>query len=295
MGELLELLALSGELLCYVDASTTTTVGKAKMLIHLAIGIEPFWHQLISVMGAILGDDSAILGPGLFACAVPTLMLVKLDPVGAAFQHEKQIVLDNVRAGKSLNTLDEKYRRDKDVVLAAVKLNVCQLQHALPEVTGDIDAMLDCLCAHPVARCYVAPELWLQREFVYRAVQLDGLLLEDAPTFKDDFEVVLAAARNNGYALRHAGFLARANKEIVLAAAQQQGCCICHASDALRRDREVALAAVRCKRMAMVHVRGGLQKDPEVLQLVADARHTDMLKHQAEASESIDNRSLVTA
>jgi len=276
-GLLRVIAAMSGEFMCEVAAQPTSTVSLLKTMIYMATGIETFEQKLIFKATA-LGDDAAILGPGMFACGTPTLMLVRLDPKSAAEEHNRQLVLAAVKDGKKLKDLEYKYRGDREVVLAAVKLNPCEMQHAQTELIHNVEFMLAAIAVHPTARCYGAPELWLLRDFVYEAVQLDGLLLEYAPVFMDDLDVVLAAASNNGYALRHAGGQARSSKHIVLAAVEQAGCALCHAVDDLKCDREVVLAAVENDRMASVHVKGGLRSDPEVKRLVDQARQAAMLR-----------------
>lgn len=168
-----------------------------------------------------------------------------------------------------MRQLDSIYRGDREVVLAATKLHICQLQHALPELTYDSEFMLAAMCLNPIARCYAAQELWFRRDFVQGAVQLNGLFLEYAESFKEDFEVVCAAVSNNGYALRYAGNQARASRELVLAAVRQKGCALYHACEMLKCDREVVMTAVQSDKMAVVHARGGLRKDPDVLNLLA--------------------------
>lgn len=270
--------ALTGEVLCEVAARPDMTLANLKMMIQLATGIEFFEQKLITSRGVALGDDAVILGPGIFVSARPTLTLMKLDPVAAAAEQCRQLVLGQVKEGKPLKDLDFQYRGDREIVLAATKFNVCHLQHALPEVWHDGDLMLSAYVVNPIARCYMAPELWLNREFVYQAVLMNGLLLEYAPTFSNDLDVVLAAASNNGYALRYAGLQACADKTIVLAAVRQKGTAMSHASEALKHDREVVLAAVENEKMAVVHAKGGLRKDPQVQDLVAAARRAEAMK-----------------
>ena len=70
-------------------------------------------------------------------------------------------------------------------------------------------------------------------------------LILASPELKADKEVVLAAVRQNGYALSFASPTLQGDKNVVLAAIQQNGEAFQFASPELKADRVVVLAAVK--------------------------------------------------
>eukprot|EP00971_Amphidinium_carterae_P145958 2893094-Amphidinium_carterae.1 len=57
--------------------------------------------------------------------------------------------------------------------------------------------------------------------------------------WRSDHEVVLAAVRRDGLALKFAAEALKGDREIVLAAVQENGYALQHATEALMADREV--------------------------------------------------------
>ena len=62
---------------------------------------------------------------------------------------------------------------------------------------------------------------------------------------KVDKEVILAAVKQNGYALQYADEKLKANKEVILAAVKQDGNTLQYADKKLKTNKEVVLAAVK--------------------------------------------------
>ncbi len=56
-------------------------------------------------------------------------------------------------------------------------------------------------------------------------------------SLRGDREVVLAAVRQNAYALQYASKAVRGDREVALAAVKRHGYALCHASEALRGDK----------------------------------------------------------
>jgi len=85
-----------------------------------------------------------------------------------------------------------------------------------------------------------------RRAFVLAAVREDGFALEHASeALRDDREVVLAAVADAGAALQHAGAATRNSREVVITAIRQNGDALQFASEALRGSRELCLEAAR--------------------------------------------------
>ena len=121
---------------------------------------------------------------------------------------------------------------------------------------------------------------WSNREFVLKAVNSDGDLLEYAdakfkadrevvlaavsssslyslyladPKFNTDREVVLETVKHNPGQLKYASDELKADREIVLAAVISEGLALQYASKELKADREIVLAAVKSHRFALAY------------------------------------------
>ncbi len=111
------------------------------------------------------------------------------------------------------------FRKDKDVVLAAVSQNSSALEYASEELQAD-------------------------RDVVMVAVRQTGFALAYASNvLKADRAFMLEAVRQNGFALRYASAELKADREVVLAAVRQKDSAIYFASDKLQADLKVVLAA----------------------------------------------------
>eukprot|EP00439_Symbiodinium_sp_Y106_P044816 s511_g5.t1 len=96
-----------------------------------------------------------------------------------------------------------------------------------------------------------------------------------------DKEVVLAAVKENAYALDYASEDFRADKEVVLEAVQQKSFALQFASEGLRADKEVVLAAVKQFGRALGFASEGLRADKEFV-LEAVQQHGEALGYASE-------------
>ena len=108
----------------------------------------------------------------------------------------------------------------------------------------------------PAAIIQTFPEhLRNDREVVLAAVKQNGHALKFAsPSMKKNEEVVLAAVQQNGLALQHALLSMKNNEKVVLAAVEQNGHALKFAWRRLKNDEEIALAAIRQNSNALEHV-----------------------------------------
>eukprot|EP00971_Amphidinium_carterae_P277585 5509224-Amphidinium_carterae.1 len=92
----------------------------------------------------------------------------------------RESALEAVKTWPFLKKVDEVWKSDHEVVLAAVRAHGSALEFAAEALQGD-------------------------REIVLTAVQQNGFALEHATdSLRADHEIVLAAVRQNGYALGYA-------------------------------------------------------------------------------------------
>ena len=97
---------------------------------------------------------------------------------------------------------------------------------------------------------------------------------------KVDKEVILAAVKQNGYALQYADEKLKANKEVILAAVKQDGNTLQYADKKLKANKEVVLAALKQEVSAHQYVDEKLKGDKDVV--LAGKIDDDLLNDMAE-------------
>ncbi|KAH8083392.1 inositol 1,4,5-trisphosphate-sensitive calcium-release channel [Aureococcus anophagefferens] len=131
------------------------------------------------------------------------------------------------------------------------------------------------------------PKKLQTKEVVLAAVRQDSWALKHASdALKADKEVVLVAVQQqqlqNGRALRYASKELRADKKVVLAAVQKSGGALQYASDALKGDKEVVFAAVQQDGWALHYASDVLKAEKEVA-LAAVRRDGEALQYASDA------------
>jgi len=104
------------------------------------------------------------------------------------------------------------------------------------------------------------------RNEVLAAVKENGYALDDADeSLQKDKEIVLAAIKENGRALEYADESFRKDKEIVLEAVKQTGAALMYADESFQKDREIVLSAVKESGNALNYADKSLKKDKEIV------------------------------
>ena len=104
------------------------------------------------------------------------------------------------------------------------------------------------------------------RNEVLAAVKENGYALDDADeSLQKDKEIVLAAIKENGRALMYADESFRKDKEIVLEAVKQTGAALMYADESFQKDREIVLSAVKESGNALNYADKSLKKDKEIV------------------------------
>jgi formylglycine-generating enzyme required for sulfatase activity/uncharacterized protein len=209
---------------------------------------------------------------------------------------------------ENLKSLPQKYKKDKEIVLAAVKSNEFlgdgAFKYADDSLKKDKKFVLVVVNTNGSTLEYVDNSLKKDKEVVLAAVRKFGLALEYADDLlKKDKEVVLAALKKGGHALfvaddslkKDKTFILTAVKQnssvfayvdksfkkdkgIVLEAVKKDGSSLAYADDSLKKDKEVVLAAVRKFGLALEYADDLLKKDKEVV-LAAVKQNSSALKH----------------
>lgn len=210
----------------------------------------------------------------------------------------KSELLEMYKCGRgiSLQGLDEKFRKDKDIVKEAVKRNGSDLQYADRCLRDDEEIVRMALLQsddggkniqYAGEKCRENRELLLlaqekneyyvlqwatetlrsDKEFVHRVLKsnkiLSGYNLEYvSDELKDDEETVLIAVNYSGAALQYASSRLRSNKDFVLAAVRYDGFALRYADEKFWSDEEVVEAAVRSSACAVESA--SLKEDKEL-------------------------------
>lgn len=83
----------------------------------------------------------------------------------------------------------------------------------------------------------------MDRQSALAKLKKEGYLLRDMPQYHDDKELVLAAVKDYGLALKQASPALQNNRQIVMAAVKNNGMAIDYASPSLQKDKAIMKAA----------------------------------------------------
>ncbi len=176
--------------------------------------------------------------------------------------------------GSCVFDIDESFKKDREIVLAAVKQDGYNALYKADEsFKKDRKIVLAAVKQDGYNALYKADESFKKdRKIVLAAVKRDGSALYIADeSLKKDREIVLAAVKKDGYALKYADKSLRKDREIVLAAVKQYGEALQYADESLRKDREIVLAAVKQNAWSFRFVLDkSLKKDQEIMLAVRD-------------------------
>lgn len=258
-----------GAHVCEVKAGPKTAIHALKAEIETNTGI-PIREQQIFTHCHKFKDDEKV-GVGLFYEAqeqdrAPKVHFKRLTQEEAVRAEVGRVAIAKIkRDGARLADLQEDCRELPEVVLFAVShTNPAELQYASAAVKSDKEAMLEALSFSSSCMYYIGAKCWQDRDFMTRAVSIDGLLLgaEMVPQiWRSDPEVVMYACEQHGFALKVASEELKDNRAVVMAAVNQRGTALMYASEQLKSDYYVVLDAVRNSKMAIVHAKGGLRDD----------------------------------
>ncbi|CAE7263974.1 unnamed protein product [Symbiodinium natans] len=119
---------------------------------------------------------------------------------------------------------------------------------------------------HGPMGCVASKDLQADKEVVLAAVKKNGEALRRVSTeFRADKEVVLKAVKQNGFALRYASKDLQADKKVVLGAVKRYGGALREASEDVKADKTVVLKAVKQNGKALSYASEDLQADKEVV------------------------------
>jgi hypothetical protein len=184
-----------------------------------------------------------------------------------------------------LQNADVTIKRNKDVVLAAIRQNVEALDYADDNLKHDRDFVLAAVGQNAKALYYADESLKKDKNFVLAAVRKNGRALCYAnQIYRQDMDVVLAAIRQNGK-----------DREVVWAAVCQNGYALYYADESLKGDWNIVLAAVRQNGYALQYADESLKRSKHFLQTIISQNRKDSnialvaVQQNAMALEYIDS------
>jgi CxxC motif-containing protein len=144
------------------------------------------------------------------------------------------------------------YKKDKEILMAAVKNDGRVLKYASAELRNDKELVMvavknDHGCFGENAYEYASSELKKDKEVVMAAVKNRASILEYVNSeLKNDKEVVMAAVKNSGSAIQYASEALKNDKEVVMTAVMDVNLpygmdAFEHASSELKNDKDFVL------------------------------------------------------
>ena len=188
---------------------------------------------------------------------------------------DKKEALEIVKEdGFALETLSEEFKKDRDVVLEAIKTSgMGGLQNADKKFYKDRDLILIAVTKDGICLNRADENLKKDKEIVLAACKNNGDALGDAhDTLKKDKEIVLVAVKNSGWALQHADENLKKDRDIVIEAVKRDGTAIEYLDESFKNDREIVLKAVStlALRSVLADVAENFKKDKEIVKAALD-------------------------
>lgn len=189
-----------------------------------------------------------------------------LTNIGGSLKNDREITLIAVKNnGRELSNANKLFKKDKDVVLAAVENYRHALQYA-KTFRNDKEVILKAIANNGTALQYASVALKRDKEIVLAAVRSNGLALRYADdNLKKDKEVVIAAIKNNGYSIKYAHQKLKQDRSIVEMAVTNNGRAISFVTEKYRKDKNLNLTAIKNDRNAILLIDESLRKDKEFM------------------------------
>ena len=173
----------------------------------------------------------------------------------AKYRKDRDVVLAaiNVYAPCGLRFADETLQKNRELVIAAVKQHGFAIEYADESFQKDREvALLAALsCAEGeesgmIVESYIDAKFKKDKAFMLEVVSADGSALYHADeSLKKDKEVVFAAAKNNGISFMYADESLKADRDFVLKVVNEDGTALQFARDELKKDKEIVLACIK--------------------------------------------------
>ena len=192
--------------------------------------------------------------------------LEKLDDV---YKADKEVVMAAVQnGGSALEFASDSLKDDKEVVMAAVKESSFAFQYASDELKTDLDVIATGLKNY-LHLDKLPDKLKADKEVVFAFVATAGENLSDVKdeTLRDDKDIVKAAVRNDSSAYEYASERLKADPEIISEALKNDNCSYAfrYFDDKLKADKSLVLKAVSRDPNTLAEVSDQFKADREVV------------------------------
>lgn len=151
----------------------------------------------------------------------------------------------------------EKFKDDKDVILASAKVDPDLLQYASEEIKKDREIILEAIKTNlEKAYKYIPKECHSDRDFALSAIKSAAICITNhdlinsfnqfskyLEDYNDDKEIVMEFVKTKGDKLKYVSDRLKDDKDVVMAAVEQDGFAIKYASEKLKNDKEIILIA----------------------------------------------------
>eukprot|EP00405_Crypthecodinium_cohnii_P036553 CAMPEP_0206537136 /NCGR_PEP_ID=MMETSP0325_2-20121206/7151_1 /ASSEMBLY_ACC=CAM_ASM_000347 /TAXON_ID=2866 /ORGANISM="Crypthecodinium cohnii, Strain Seligo" /LENGTH=595 /DNA_ID=CAMNT_0054034453 /DNA_START=436 /DNA_END=2223 /DNA_ORIENTATION=- len=251
--------------------------------------------KLVSTDGAMLehlpniwGDDDEV------AWAAMENDAFNLEFVSPRLRGNKDFVLKTVkRDGRALRYASEELLGDREVVLEGVQNAGYELKFASEELRADRELVLVAVKSNCQALAHAADALRVDKELALQAVKCrcKDLAFIARDEWKQDREVVLEAAKQSGWALRHVSADFRDDKEIGLAAVGSDPRSFEFLSERLRQDREIVIKVFLHFREVPRNLKlagPNITKDKDLMLLAVRCSMSGRLREERESWELAD-------
>ena len=202
------------------------------------------------------------------------------------FKKDKDVVYAAmVEDGDNLEFADDSLKKDKKIILPLVKDFTGILCHVGESLKSDREVVLAAVINDASNFKFVDDSLRKDKEFVLDALKKVGggdsvWIAEYADdSLKKDKEVVLEAVKQDGSNLQYADDSLKKDKEIVLEAVKQDGSVLFnYADDSLKKDKKIILEAIKKKHSLLQYADESLQKeiDPTFLYSKSDMTGSEL-------------------
>jgi len=195
--------------------------------------------------------------------------IILIRQTGLSIRNKHLLIKILTKNGSMLKFLNEEIKKDKNLVLIAVKDYPLALEDASEELKNDKEIVLAAVTKNGEAIYYASEECIGDYEIVLAAVKNYPLALEEASEeLRNNKEIVLAAVTKNGKALYYASDECIEDYEIVLAAVKNYGNALKWVSEELQNDKEIVLEAIKQDYTAYQYVSEELKNDRDILLVV---------------------------
>lgn len=188
------------------------------------------------------------------------------------YENDKRIVLEAIEKSEIFPCLEECWRGDKDVALAAMIKDGSALEFASARLQDDREVVMAAVKKYGIALKFASARLQSDREVVEAAVKKDGSAIKFAcEKLRDDKELALMAVKNWGFAIYHISERLKRDRDIVKVAVSDSFFHDILEFDFLKEfknDKEVVMIAVKDSAKALKFASKELQQDPDVLALL---------------------------